>query len=159
MTPLSFHRIFNMMGLKHSPRFIHTFKLLGASFGPSMIDIFQEIPHLPHPKTCTGAVVLPHKDTLDTFCIDLIYQVKQITLATTPAPLILFYKYISFQNLFPSDPPSPSSPTSLTLTRPNYPTAYQSFSLAHSLFRKKKIILLFPLLSFILLISLHRNSI
>ena len=79
MTPLSYHRIFYMMGLKHSPRFIHAFKLLGASFGHSMVEIFQDLPHLPPPKAYTGA----HKDILDTFCIDLIYQVKEIILATT----------------------------------------------------------------------------
>ena len=46
MTPVSFHRTLYMMGLKDSPQLIHSFKLLGFSFGPSMIEIFQEIPQL-----------------------------------------------------------------------------------------------------------------
>ncbi len=72
-----------MINLKDSPQFIHSFKLLGASFGPPMIEIFQEIPHLPPPKTQSGAVALPHKHILDTFCIDPIYHMTAIILATT----------------------------------------------------------------------------
>ena len=83
MTPLSSHRIFCMMSLQDSPQFIHTFKLLGASFRPPMKEIFQEIPHLPPPKTQSGAVALPHKHILDTFCLHLIYHVTAIILATT----------------------------------------------------------------------------
>ena len=71
------------MGLKDSPQVIHSFKLLGASFGPSMIEIFQEIPHLTPPNTYTGAAVLPHKDILDTVYLNFKYQVKAIILATT----------------------------------------------------------------------------
>ena len=62
-----------------------------------MIEIFQELPHLPRPKTRSeGAVALPHKHILDTFCLDLIYHAKAIIVL---ALVILFYKYISFQNL------------------------------------------------------------
>ena len=49
-------------------------------------------------KPYTGAAVHPHKDILDTVCVDYNYQVKAINLATTSL-LILFYKYITFQNL------------------------------------------------------------
>ena len=72
-----------MMSLKDSPQFIHSFKLLGASFGPLMKEIFQEIPHLPPPKTQLGVVAFPHKHILDTFCLDLIYYVTEIILATS----------------------------------------------------------------------------
>ena len=59
-----------MMALKNSPQFIHSFKLLGASFGPSMIGIFREMPHLPPQKTYTGEAVFPCKDILDIACLD-----------------------------------------------------------------------------------------
>ena len=76
---------------KGSPQPRYAFKSLGASFGTSMIDIFQEIPQQPPQKNLHEAAVLPHKDILDTVCLHFNYQVKEIILATTSPSNPLLY--------------------------------------------------------------------